>query len=140
MACPVQKRGPATNVRELQKQLWFASMPAWFARMSAQFVRMSTYFPRGAVNRIFLWIRDTNLHSHYKAFPRSVEVLRASWGAINSSSQGESSVCLVSDVGGWIGRIWRTRRIVPSAESFSVRTSDFCSAAVTFQTTNLAGK
>ena len=73
------------------------------------------------------WRSKQNLHSHYNASPRCVEALRASWDAINSFHRGEErSVCLVSDVGGWIGRIWRARCVVQSSESFSVRTGFLC--------------
>ena len=83
---------------------------AWFARMPARFARISTSFPRGAVNRIFFWMHNTNLHSHYKPFPRCVEALRASWDAINCSIEAErqaSAWCLmlVDGLGGYSGLV-----------------------------------
>ena len=62
--------------------------PAWLARMSARLACFSAYFPRSAVNKIF-WMRDTNFHSNYKAVPRFVEALRASWDAINCSIEAK---------------------------------------------------
>ena len=81
----------------------------WFARMSARFACFSAYFPRGAVNKIF-WIRDTNFHSNYKAFPRCVEALRASWDAINCSIEAKregSAWCpmLVDGLSGYSGLV-----------------------------------
>ena len=50
----------------------------------------------------------------------------------------ERSVCLVSDVGGRIGRIYCIRCVMQSVESFSVQTR-FLFRSITFESTNSAG-